>query len=227
VNNICAIIPAYNSEKTIGTLLEKVLKFVSDVVVIDDGSVDRTVDIASGFGVNVIRHGRNFGKGRALKTGFEFAKSKNYDAVLTLDSDLQHNPEEIPKFFEKYADGFDIVIGNRMKNLKGMPIERIFSNKTTSLLISLRTGIKVPDSQCGFRLIGIDVIKNVDAKSDGFAFESEFLIKALLYGFKVGFVDIETIYNGERSYIKHARDTFKFVSIYLQSFFWENKRDKV
>jgi glycosyltransferase involved in cell wall biosynthesis len=135
VNNICAIIPAYNSEKTIGTLLEKVLKFVNDVVVIDDGSVDRTVDIASGFGVNVIRHGRNFGKGRALKTGFEFAKSKNYDAVLTLDSDLQHNPEEIPKFFEKYADGFDIVIGNRMKNLKGMPIERIFSNKTTSLLI--------------------------------------------------------------------------------------------
>jgi hypothetical protein len=76
-------------------------------------------------------------------------------------------------------------------------------------------------------LIGIDVIKNVDAKSDGFAFESEFLIKALLYGFKVGFVDIETIYNGERSYIKHARDTFKFVSIYLQSFFWENKRGKV
>ncbi len=223
MNEFCAVIPAYNAERTIGKLIQKVSQFIpmKDIIVVDDGSSDKTCEIASDLGVNVLKLYRNYGKGKALKTGFEYAKSQNYTAVLTLDADLQHNPDEIPKFFARFNEGFDILIGNRMKNLKPMPIERIFSNKTTSFLISMRTGQKILDSQCGFRLIKIDVIKNVDAKSDGFAFESEFLIKALLRGFKVGFVDIETIYNGERSYIKHFKDTFNFVSIYIQSFFWK------
>ncbi len=225
MNKICAVIPAFNAEETIGILIERVKKFIpkEDIVVVDDGSFDQTSKIALGFGVSVIKLQRNYGKGRALKTGFEFAKSKNYDAVLTLDADLQHNPDEIPKFIEKFNEGFDIVIGNRMKNLKPMPIERIFSNKTTSFLISLRTRKKVLDSQCGFRLINIDVIRSINAKSDSFSFESEFLIKALLAGFKVGFVDIETIYNGRTSHIRHFKDTLDFISIYLQSFFWESK----
>ncbi len=223
MNKICAVIPAYNAEKTIGTLIEGIKKFIpkEDIVVVDDGSLDETSKIAFGFGVSVIKLQKNYGKGKALKTGFEFAKLKNYDAVLTLDADLQHNPNEIPKFIDKFNEGFDIVIGNRMKNLKPMPIERIFSNKTTSFLISLRTRKKVLDSQCGFRLISMDVIRSVSAKSDGFSFESEFLIKALLAGFKVGFVDIETIYNSRASHIKHLRDTLNFISIYFQSFFWK------
>ncbi|CUS98203.1 glycosyltransferase family 2 protein [Candidatus Chrysopegis kryptomonas] len=225
MNKFCAVIPAYNAERTIGKLIQKVSQFIpaNDIIVVDDGSTDKTGDIALNSGANVLKLDKNYGKGKALKTGFEFAKLNNYTAVLTLDADLQHNPDEIPKFFEKFNEGFDIVIGNRMKNLKPMPIERIFSNKTTSFLISLRTGQKILDSQCGFRLIKIEVIKSIDVKSDRFAFESEFLIKALLHGFKVGFVDIETIYNGERSYIKHFKDTFNFVSIYVQSFFWKNK----
>ncbi len=225
MNKICVVIPSYNAERTIVNLIEGVSKFFqpSDIIVIDDGSVDKTSKFASELGAVVLRLEKNFGKGRVLKTGFEFARVKGYDAVLTLDADLQHNPNEIPKFIEKFNEGFDIVIGNRMKNLKSMPIERIFSNKTTSFLISIRTGKKIPDSQCGFRLIKMDVIKSVNAKSDGFVFESEFLIKALLAGFKVGFVDIETIYNGGRSYIKHFRDTFNFISVYMQSFFWKNK----
>jgi len=221
VNNVCAVIPAYNAERTIGVLIDGIKKYIPlrNIAIIDDGSSDRTSEVALSFGVNVLKLDRNYGKGRALKTGFEFAKLGGYSAVLTLDADLQHDPDEIPKFFDKFNEGFDIVIGNRMGNLKPMPIERIFSNKTTSFLISLRTGHKVPDSQCGFRLINRKVIEKIKVKSDGFGFESEFLIKALLAGFKVGFVDIKTIYNGERSYIKHFGDTLKFVSIYLRSFY--------
>ncbi len=219
MNSICAIIPAYNAERTIGILIERVKKFIplKDIIVVDDGSNDMTSKIAFDRGVNVLKHDENYGKGKALKTGFEFARSNNYDAVLTLDADLQHDPDEIPKFIDKLNEGFDIVIGNRMRNLKSMPIERIFSNKITSFLISLRTGRKIPDSQCGFRLIKRAVIEKISAKSDGFGFESEFLIKALLAGFKVGFVEIKTIYNGERSYIKHFGDTFKFIAIYTRS----------
>ncbi|CUS77647.1 Glycosyltransferase involved in cell wall bisynthesis [Candidatus Kryptonium thompsonii] len=220
MSNICAVIPAYNAERTIKILIERVKKFIplEDIVVVDDGSTDMTSEIALGCGANVLKHAKNYGKGKALKTGFKFAILKNYDAVLTLDADLQHDPDEIPKLIDKFSEGFDIVIGNRMKNLKSMPVERIFSNKMTSFLISLRTGQKIPDSQCGFRLIKRAVIEKISVKSDGFSFESEFLIKALLAGFKVGFVEIKTIYNGERSYIKHFSDTFKFIAVYTRSF---------
>lgn len=225
MSKICAIIPSYNAEKTIETLIQRVGRFIQprDIIVVDDGSSDRTFEIALNLGAVALKLERNSGKGKALKTGFEFAKKAGYDAVLTLDADFQHNPDEIPKFIKKFDEGFDIVIGNRMKNLKPMPIERIFSNKITSFLISIRTGKKILDSQCGFRLISMRVIQNVDARADGFAFESEFLIKALLAGFKVGFVDIETIYNDGKSNIKHLRDTLNFISIYFQSFFWKNK----
>lgn len=220
MNNVCAVIPAYNAEKSVGVLIEKLKEHIplENIVVVDDGSTDATYEAAVDSGVNVLKLDKNYGKGRALKVGFEFAKINNYNAVLTLDADLQHDPGEIPKFFDKFKEGFDMVVGNRMKNLKPMPIERIFSNKTTSFLISLRTKQRIPDSQCGFRLIDMKVIQEINAKSDGFEFESEFLIKALLAGFKVGFVDIKTIYNGERSYIKHLDDTFRFVAIYLRSF---------
>ncbi|MFN3134791.1 MAG: glycosyltransferase family 2 protein [Candidatus Kryptonium sp.] len=220
MSSICAVIPAYNAERTIKVLVERVKKFIpsEDIVVVDDGSTDMTSAIAFDCGVNVLKHGKNYGKGRALRTGFEFAMSNNYDAVLTLDADLQHDPDEIPKFWGKFNEGFDIVIGNRMKNLKSMPVERIFSNKITSFLISLRTGRKIPDSQCGFRLIKRSVIEKISVKSDGFSFESEFLIKALLAGFKVGFVEVKTIYNGERSHIRHFSDTFKFIAVYTRSF---------
>lgn len=128
MSNICAVIPAYNAERTIKILIERVKKFIplEDIVVVDDGSTDMTSEIALGCGANVLKHAKNYGKGKALKTGFKFAILKNYDAVLTLDADLQHDPDEIPKLIDKFSEGFDIVIGNRMKNLKSMPVERIF-----------------------------------------------------------------------------------------------------
>ena len=219
MSKICAVIPAYNAEKTIAGLVCEVSRYVDNVVVVDDGSVDKTSDVAFKAGAVVLRCEKNSGKGKALKTGFKFALENGFELILTLDADFQHNPKRIPDFVSKLGEGYDIVIGNRRKKPGVMPLERIFSNITTSFLITLRTGVKVPDSQCGFRLIKNYVIENINAKSDGFVFESEFLIKALLMGYRVGFVDIETIYNGERSYIRHIYDTVEFIKLYLKSFY--------
>jgi glycosyltransferase involved in cell wall biosynthesis len=219
MNKICAVIPAYNASRTIEILIKKISRYIhrENIIVVDDGSEDETYRIATNFGVNVVRHERNFGKGRALKTGFEFALKNGFELIFTIDADLQHNPERIPAFIRKLDEGFDIVVGNRMNNLRGMPLERILSNKITSFLISLRTGQKIHDSQCGFRLIKREVIDKISIKSDGFVFESEFLIRSALSGFKIGFVDIETIYNNEVSNIKHLSDTLKFIVFYLRS----------
>jgi glycosyltransferase involved in cell wall biosynthesis len=103
VKTLLVLVPAYNAGLTISELIEKISKFVDkrDVVVIDDGSEDQTFEIAQRAGARVLKHERNKGKGEALKTGFEYAQGKNYNSVITIDADLQHDPESIPDFIRK------------------------------------------------------------------------------------------------------------------------------
>jgi hypothetical protein len=220
------VIPAYNSERTIGDVIKRVTQVIPEqsIIVVNDGSVDQTVKLCETAGVQVLSYPQNRGKGAALKQGFLKALESDYEAVFTLDADGQHPPELIPKFIECFEQkSVDIVIGSRMDSLKNMPFSRILSNKITSWLISQRIQQQVEDSQCGFRLIRRAVIENLRLNSDKFDFESEIIIKAGLAGYQICSVPIETIYHNYGSSINHVTDTFRFIRLFVRSLFWSRK----
>jgi glycosyltransferase involved in cell wall biosynthesis len=217
------LIPAYNASLTISELIEKVSKFVdkSDIVVIDDGSKDQTFGIAQRAGAVVLKHERNKGKGEALKTGFKYALEKNYDALLTIDADLQHNPSSIRGFLEKVTKNFDgILIGTRDVHLKKMPFARWLSNSLTSLILSILSGQTIRDSQSGYRLISNQVLKKVKLKAKKYDLESEILVKAGRKGFKIEKIPIETIYREGKSFINPLVDTGRFLKLMWRTLWW-------
>jgi len=219
---IGALIPAYNAEKEIHATIKGIEKYLDDIIVIDDGSKDRTVTIARESKVTVLCHKQNQGKGAALKTGFIKALSSNWDAVITIDADGQHSPNFIPLFIESFCqNSYDIIIGSRMNNLHSMPFHRLLSNKITSYMVSKRIRQKIIDSQCGFRLIKAEVLRKISLQTSHYDTESEILLKSGLLGYRIGFIDIDTIYgNNSSSSIRIYLDTWRFVKLYCSSFFW-------
>ncbi len=222
-NKTLVIIPAYNSNLTISELIEKTSKFTdkSDIVVIDDGSKDQTFRIAQRAGAVVLKHEKNKGKGEALKTGFKYALEKNYDALLTIDADLQHDPSSIRDFQQKANRNFSgIIIGTRDVHLKTMPFARWLSNSLTSVILSILSGQTIRDSQSGYRLISTPVLKKVKLKAKKYDLESEILVKAGRKGFKIDAIPIKTIYGGGKSFINPFVDTARFIKLMWRSLWW-------
>lgn len=219
--DIGVIIPAFNAEKSIEHIIQQVKMQVGhNVIVVDDGSFDNTGAIAANENIIVLSHKYNQGKGAALRTGFKKAKALNWKGVITIDSDGQHNPEYITKFIEHYnSTRADIIIGSRMNNLQSMPFHRVLSNKITSKLLSWRIGQEIVDSQCGYRFICTDVLREIKLVTSHYETESEILIRSGMAGFKIDFIDIDTIYKNEPSSIKLFLDTWRFIKLYWQSFF--------
>ena len=207
----CVVVPAYMEEKKINDVISRILKYVSDVVVIDDGSTDRTSEQAADAGAKVVRHERNMGKGAALNTGFNYAREQNFDYLITMDADGQHDPADIPRFIEAYLrTGIPVLIGNRMWHLKDMPIVRQMTNRFMSWYLSKLMRQYVPDTQCGFRLYRSDVIPFVSAHAKRFAAESEILLHIIARGIRIDSVPIAVIYSDEKSKINPLWDTFRF-----------------
>jgi len=191
-----------------------------ECVVIDDGSIDKTNEIASRAGAAVIQTGGRAGKGNALKLGFDHARRNGFDALITMDGDGQHSPSDISSFVTCYQNQqADIVTGNRMHNPKGMPLVRLVTNHFMSWLISLFCRQRIPDTQCGYRLIKTKVLDAIKLESSDFEIETEVLIKASKKGFKIASVNIQTIYSNEISKIQPVRDTFRFLA-YLWRELW-------
>ena len=217
------LVPAYNAGRTVADVVHR-LREVSPhlaVLVVSDGSTDNTAEAAAGAGATVIRHGRNMGKGVALRTGFDHFLSSERQAVITLDADGQHSPEEVPELLEAWiTTGVDIVIGTRKWDVGNMPRLRIFTNFVSSWLVSLSAGTRIPDSQSGYRLLGRDIIENVPTRSTGYGAESEILIKAARRGYRIGSAPISTIYRDEKSYIHPLKQPLLFLGLILRSFFW-------
>ena len=204
---------------TLPSLLDK-LKILnySDIHIVDDGSDDGTNEFLDNSEFSWSFHKKNKGKGAAILTGAKWAIRNEYNWILTIDSDLQHTPEIIANFLE-LKDKETLVLGSR-RNLTSMPLKRRFSNKISSLLLSIRSNYYFEDSQCGFRLIPTKLFKNLTFVYSGFQFESEILIKAVMSGYKITHLDIPTIYNNEISAMKNFQDTIKFTRMYFQSFLW-------
>jgi glycosyltransferase involved in cell wall biosynthesis len=208
---ILAVIPAHNEGAHIASVAGAVKALGYDVLVIDDGSTDATASEARTVGALVISTGKKSGKGNALRTGFDQAIQKGYEAVIALDGDGQHDPADIRLFIECYqATGAAIVNGNRMANPQGMPWIRLFTNVFMSWIISLICRQHIADTQCGFRFMTTEVLKNINLECSDFEIETELLIRAAQKKFKIASVPIATIYSNEVSKINPVRDTWRF-----------------
>ena len=213
--NVCALVPVYNESRFIGEVVKGCLHHVSVVYVVDDGSTDGSGAIAQQAGATVLRHPTNRGKGVALKTGFgRILREGRCDGVVTLDGDRQHDWNEIPKFLAYMQERrCDIVVGNRMGDVHIMPFRRRATNFLSSRVLSLITGQRIEDSQCGFRLIRTGVLKGLVLKTTDFDTESEMLVEAARRGARIGNLRIATIYGTETSSIRPIRDTWRFVRL--------------
>ena len=212
VVKICVIIPTYNEARTIGNIVEEIRKIGLDVLVIDDGSEDDTATIAKQKGAVVLRAEKNRGKGMSLRKGFSYALKNGYSAVITMDGDGQHSPLDIKRFI-KAGDSPEVglVLGNRTHNLESMPFIRRLTNRVMSFLISTLLYQKIPDSQCGYRLIKSEVLDRIYLSTERFEIESEVVLKAAIQGYKIISVPIRTIYKDGISRIRPLMDTCRFV----------------
>ena len=206
------IIPAYNEAQRIAEVIKETLALGVNVLVIDDGSRDATSQAAGAAGAAVIRKDENRGKGAALRDGFCFALKNNYDAVVTIDGDGQHNPQDLPKFLA----GLDnpeiaVVIGNRMHKPQGMPALRFLTNKFMSLVLSRICHQDIPDSQCGYRLVKRQILEKINLSTKRYEIESELLVRASRMAYQILSVPIESIYPGTKSQIHPIVDTLRFL----------------
>lgn len=227
---VALIVPAYNAACTLPRLLEEAGVFFEKrhILVVDDGSTDRTAEICRAMQVTMAQHTRNLGKGAALCTGFRWAIDHGYQAVLTMDADGQHDVQEIPRFLSAAEDDrADIVIGSRMDRPDGMPWQRRLSNRMTSRILSWRAGQRISDSQSGFRLIRTRVLRSVRLDTTRFQTESELLIRAGLQRFRIVSIPVASIYTASMSMIRPFADTWRFVALVARSLAWRKAEYRI
>lgn len=223
-SSLLVLIPAYHEEDNIREVVRGVVAYVPDVLVIDDGSSDKTGAEAEAGGAVVLRQEPNQGKGAALERGFHYALDHGYAAVITMDADGQHSAEDLPGFIQAFREkGADIVVGNRMSNTTDMPWIRRRTNCFMSWLLSRVAGQAIPDSQNGYRLYSAAALTQVSTMSNGFAAESEVLLRLSQHGQTIDSVPTRTIYGEEESKIHPIPDTYRFFRM-LRRFKKEQKR---
>lgn len=194
--NVVAIIPAYNEEKALADVIGKTLDYVDEVIVVDDGSSDKTSEVAVEAGARVIKHSVNLGKGEALKSGFKAIDDDSI--IITIDGDGQHNPNEIPDLVRPIIeDGADLVNGSRYMNgpEENTPAYRRVGQKVLDIATNISAGTKVTDSQSGFRAFSSKSKNVFRFKDTGFGIESEMLVDAAEAGLKIVEVPITVRYD--------------------------------
>ena len=185
---ISVVIPAYNEEKNIGEVLSKTISVMEslgrpyEIIVVDDGSTDRTLEVASTYKVTVLSNGRNKGKGYALRKGFQHARG---DVIVTIDSDGAHDPKDIPEMLKLIFNGADVVSGSRFLGASKdftSSLNRL-GNFLINSIIMVLTGKRITDSQTGFRAIKKEILEKLCLESIGYEIETELTVKTLKNGF--------------------------------------------
>lgn len=216
--NTAVVVPIYNSEEHLMELFERISNYFpkEQVYAVDDASTDNSMELCRKAGVNFIKVDENMGKGNALQEGFAAACKSGFHFAFSIDSDLQHLPEDFQAFLNKQNElEVNLVIGSRDFSMDKMPFARICSNATTSKIVSMFTQQKILDSQSGYRLYDLDLVSKFTFRTKRYQFETEIIIKIAKAAGLIDFVPIDTIYNGEKSHISHLRDIKNFVNIVL------------
>jgi glycosyltransferase involved in cell wall biosynthesis len=197
---VVVCIPSYNESKHIGEIIKKAKSYASEVIVCDDGSIDTTSQVAKSAGATVVRHPTNKGYGSAIKTLFQIAREKNADVMVTLDSDGQHDPHQIPDVIEPIFEGYDLVIGSRFlseKDSTKVPSYRSFGIKTITRFAQLVSYNNMTDAQSGFRAYSKNALAKIDLVEDGMAVSTEILMRAGQKNLMVKEVPITITYDVE------------------------------
>ncbi len=207
-----AVIPCFNEAARIGKVTTAVQEHLPKVIVVDDGSSDATSVVATCAGAEIVRLPNNSGKGAALQAGWQRARELGFKWVLQLDGDGQHAADDIPGLFQcAERTGSTLVVGNRMNHSAGMPWLRRHVNRWMSRRISKMTGVRLPDSQCGFRLAYLETLLALPFHANRFEIESAMLVAFLAAGEKVEFVPVQTIYENSVSKIDPVVDSWRWL----------------
>ncbi|MDX1644155.1 MAG: glycosyltransferase family 2 protein [Thermoanaerobaculia bacterium] len=190
-DEVAIAIPAYEAAPSIADIVRRSLVQLDEVLVVDDGSTDATLLEARAAGARILRHPSNVGKGVALRHAFDDLFGRGFRAVVTIDADGQHLPEEVPRLLEAWQAGTDLVIGSREHLFAAMSAVRRTSNRWSSHLISLAAGEPVADVQCGFRLYTRDLILSTGFPEARFEAESAVVVRAVRKGFRIRTVPVE------------------------------------
>ena len=208
--HICAVIPSYNNGGTVADVVRGVLRQGLPVLVVDDGSTDGTAGALTDLPVHVLRHTRNRGKGRALKTGLEEARRLGYRFALTLDADGQHDPEDIPALVAAAGDR-TLVIGSRNLTAEGMPSGNTFANRFSNFWFTVQTGRKLPDTQTGFRVYPLEDLPSLKLLTARYEAELTLLVFSAWKGVKLVPVPVRVYYPEDR--VSHFRPFADFFRI--------------
>lgn len=210
----CVIIPTFNNDKTLKKVIDDVLNYTQQLIVVNDGSTDSTSQILKELGtkVQIINFESNRGKGMALRKGFEKAYNMGFKYAITIDSDGQHYADDIPVFIEELENYKNILlIGSRNMMHESVPKNSSFGNKFSNFWFWVETGKKLNDTQSGFRLYPLDEINKIKFYTSKFEFEIESIVKASWRGIEVKNVPIKVLYSDNR--ISHFRPIKDFARI--------------
>jgi len=213
---VAALVPAYQAAAKLGEVLRRLaaLERPPVVLVVDDGSRDATALVARQHGVRVLSFAANRGKGYALLAGFA-ALREEFDAVVTLDADGQHPPECLPEFVRAAQAGADLVLGARVRT-PDMPLARRFANGFSSGWAAWLAGQRISDSQCGYRLHTRRLLERTPLTPGRYEVETELVVRAARLGFRIGEIEIPTIYGEERSQVHVFRDVPRIIGTLLR-----------
>lgn len=203
----CVIIPTYNNHQTIEKVIRDVMEYTDQIIVVNDGSTDHTQEILDQFSqLEIVSYRKNKGKGYALRQGFKYAWNKGYEYAISIDSDGQHFTSDLPKFIEAIDKNPNaIVIGNRNMEQEGIPGKSSFGNRFSNFWFKFETGIKMPDTQSGYRLYPLKPLSKMHFFTRKYEFEIEVIVRAAWKGVDVTSVPIQIYYAPKETRVSHFR----------------------